>query len=445
MSSISVGARLDRLPVSQFHRKVFALVAVGMFFEGFDIYIAAGVLGATTKTGFSTLAQNGLFISGTFVGMTLGAFLTGFLGDRYGRRRTYQLNLILFGGASVASAFAPNMETLIALRFLMGLGLGAETVVGYSIITEFFPPKVRGRWAGMIATVVTAGLPASALLAWLLVPTFGWRVMFVLGGVGALIAWLLRQGLPESPRWLEAVGRDAEAEALIAGIERDAAQGGPLPAPDASPKPVGSRSAAHLFRAPFLSRLIVGCVSLMVVNTLIYGFITWLPTFFVAQGQTITRSTGFALLIALGGPIGSTMGAVSADLFGRKRTIIGAATIAILLCVAFTLSRDIVLTAAIGFLLTIPIYILVAALFAVYVPELFPTEFRLRGVGICNAAGRSASIIVPLFIGPIFNQYGVAGVLVVMGVALITMIVVVAALGIEPERTGAEAILPAAA
>ncbi|HMG51802.1 MAG TPA: MFS transporter, partial [Inquilinus sp.] len=117
MSSVTagatIGARLDRLPVSAFHRKVFGLVAVGMFFEGFDIYIAASVLGAAYKSGFSTLAQNGLFISMTFVGMTLGAFLTGFLGDRYGRRRTYQLNLIVFGAAAIASAFAPDMETLI--------------------------------------------------------------------------------------------------------------------------------------------------------------------------------------------------------------------------------------------------------------------------------------------------------------------------------------------
>src|SRR6476620_10584272 len=181
MSAISVGARLDRLPVTRLHRKVFNLVGVGMFFEGFDIYIAASVLGATYKTGFSTLAQNGLFISMTFVGMTLGALLTGFLGDLYGRRFTYQLNLIIFGPAALASVVAPDMSTLIVLRFLMGLGLGAEVVVGYSIMAEFFPARIRGRWSGMMCTVVTAGLPVSAFLAWLLVPTFGWRVMFLLG------------------------------------------------------------------------------------------------------------------------------------------------------------------------------------------------------------------------------------------------------------------------
>jgi len=436
MSSASIGARLDRLPITRLHRKVFGLVAVGMFFEGFDIYIAASVLGAAYKSGFSTLAENGLFISATFVGMTLGALLTGLWGDRYGRRVTYQVNLMLFGAASLASAFAPNVTTLIALRFLMGLGLGAENVVGYAIMAEFFPARVRGRWSGLTCTLVTAGLPASALLAWLLVPPFGWRVMFVLGAVGALVAWFLRRNLPESPRWLATVGRDAEADALVSSFEREAGIELPAVVPPAysPPAPI----AGDLFRAPYVARLIVGCVSLMVVNTLIYGFITWLPTFFVGQGETIARSTGYALLMAVGGPIGSALGAMSADRFGRKSTIIGAAAITILFSIFFSLSTSASITAALGLLLTIPIYVLVAALFAVYVPELFPTEFRLRGVGICNAAGRFASIIVPLFVAPIFTEYGVGGVLTMMVAALFVMIIVVASLGEEPERRPAE-------
>jgi putative MFS transporter len=436
MSSANIGARLDRLPTSGFHRRVFGLVAVGMLFEGFDIYIAASVLGAADSTGFSTLAQNGLFISVTFVGMTLGAFLAGFLGDRYGRKRTYQINLIVFGGAALVSAFAPNMDTLIILRFFMGLGLGAENVVGYSIMAEFFPPRTRGRWAGMICTVVTAGLPASALLAWLLVPLFGWRVMFVLGGVGALVARELRKGLPESPRWLEMVGRHAEADALVQSIERGIQrETGPLPAPEQTVAVAISRDLGNLFRPPMLARVIVGCVSLMVVNTLIYGFIVWMPTFLVSQGQSIAKSTGFSLLMALGGPLGSTLGAIGCDSLGRKKTIVGSAVVAILLCIAFASSTDILLTVSIGFLLTIPIYVLVAALFAVYVPEIFPTEFRLRGVGLCNAVGRSASIIVPLFVGALFTSYGMVGVLLAMGAALLLMSVVVAALGVEPDRS----------
>jgi MFS transporter, putative metabolite:H+ symporter len=429
VSAISVGARLDRLPVTRLHRKVFNLIGVGMFFEGFDIYIAASVLGATYKTGFSTLEQNGLFISMTFVGMTLGALLTGFLGDRYGRQFTYQLNLLVFGAASLASAVAPNMTTLIMLRFLMGLGLGAEVVVGYSMMAEFFPARIRGRWSGMMCTLVTAGLPVSAFLAWLLVPNFGWRVMFVLGAVGSAVAWFLRRELPESPRWLVVMGRDAEADAIVSKFEREAGfTSTDLPL---APEPIVPHATGDLFQSPFLASLIVGCVSLMVANALIQGFVVWLPTFFVGQGESIARSTGFALLMSLGGPIGSALGALAADYLGRKLTIVAASCLAVVLSVAFVLSGTSPVMPIIGFLLTIPIYLLVAVLFAVYIPELFPTALRLRGVGICNAVGRSASIIVPLLIGPLFANLGMLGVLTAMSSALLVMCVVVVALGTE--------------
>ncbi len=114
-STVNAGGRLYRLPIGSFHRRVMWLVGIGMFFDGFDIYVARTVLGTTLKSGFSTLGQNAMFVSATFVGMMLGSFLTGFLGDRYGRRFTYQANLLVFGLASIAAAFAPDMAVLIGL------------------------------------------------------------------------------------------------------------------------------------------------------------------------------------------------------------------------------------------------------------------------------------------------------------------------------------------
>src|SRR4029079_445291 len=124
--AVNAGARLDRLPISPFHYRIFWLVGAGMFFDGYDLYIAGGVLASAIQTGFSTLPQNLQFISLTFVGMTLGSLITGFVGDRYGRRFTYQINLLVFGLASLAAAVAPDMTVLIACRFVQGLGLGAE-------------------------------------------------------------------------------------------------------------------------------------------------------------------------------------------------------------------------------------------------------------------------------------------------------------------------------
>src|ERR1700740_828847 len=227
-TEVNTGARLDRLPISSFHYRIFALVGAGMFFDGYDLYVAGGVLASAIQTKFSTLPQNLQFISLTFVGMTVGSLITGFVGDKYGRRFTYQINLLIFGLASLAAAFAQDMTQLIACRFVQGLGLGAEIVVGYSTMTEFVPPKTRGRGLSMMAFIVVAGFPATSLLGYLIIPTFGWRPMFVVAGIGSLIVWYLRKNLPESPRWLEAQGRTEEAEALMQSIEREAA-GGPQP------------------------------------------------------------------------------------------------------------------------------------------------------------------------------------------------------------------------
>jgi putative MFS transporter len=435
---VNAGGRLDRLPIGPFHTRIMMLIGIGMFFDGFDIYLAGTVLGVTLKTGFSTLNQNAIFISATFVGMMLGSFATGFLGDRYGRRFTYQFNLLIFGLASLAAAFAPNMTVLIACRFVMGFGLGAENVVGYATMTEFVPAKTRGKWLGLTTVCVVTGLPVALLVASLIVPAFGWRSMFVLGGIGALIVWYLRKNLPESPRWLEAVGRTEEAEALLQSIEREAAQGQPLPAPAAAPVTAPSGELATLFAPPLLMRMIVGSVCLITINTLLYGFVTWLPVFFIKQGLSVATSFGYSLLMALGAPIGSAIGALTADRWGRKPTIIGSSLLAVVLGIIYPMISDPVALPAVGFALTIPIYVLVALLFGIYIPELFPTEVRLRASGIVNTLGRGATIVTPFLVVMLFEARGVAGVMSLMIGLLVVQIVTVWALGIEPRHRSLE-------
>src|SRR6202167_5962917 len=251
--AVNAGARLDRLPISSFHYRIFWLGGAGMFFDGYDLYVAGSVLGSVVQSQFSTLAHNPQFISLTFVGMTLGALITGFIGDRFGRRFTYQVNLLIFGLASLAAAFSQDMTQLIACRFVQGLGLGAEIVVGYSTLTEFVPPKTRGRWLSMMAFLTVTGFPVTALLGYLIIPAFGWRPMFIIAGVCSLIVWYLRKNLPESPRWLESQERTAEAEALMQAIEKEAAAGGTLP-PVVVVPPVPQVSASDMLKPPLLQR-----------------------------------------------------------------------------------------------------------------------------------------------------------------------------------------------
>ena len=411
------------------------LIGAGMFFDGFDIYVVATVLGATLKSGFSTMSQNAQFVSATFLGMMLGSFLTGFLGDKYGRRFTYQANLAIFGLASVAAAFAPSMGVLILLRFIIGVGLGAENVVGYSTLTEFIPPQARGKWLGGMSVFVVTGLPAAGLVGTLIIPRFGWRGMFILGGLGALVVWYLRKALPESPRWLESVGRNEEANAILQAIERESASGStPLPAPASASAVLHSRNLGSLLNSVLFPRMIVGCVTLIVINTLIYGFVTWLPTFFVQEGLSIANSFRYALVMSFGAPIGSSIGAFTADSWGRKPTIVGASLLTILVGSIYPFIKSPNVLMITGFLLTVPIYVLVALLFAIYIPELFPTEVRLRASGICNTFGRGATILTPFVVVALFRAYGVGGVLSLMIGLLFIQICVVLLFGIEPKK-----------
>jgi len=278
-------------------------------------------------------------------------------------------------------------------------------------------------------------LPVAALLGTLIIPHFGWRAMFALGGVGALVVWYLRKALPESPRWLESVGRTAEAEALLQSIESEVSrEHAPLPPPVPRASAHASANLGSLLSPALLPRMIVGATTLIVMNTLIFGFVTWLPSFFVQEGLSIVKSFRYSLIMSLGAPFGSAIGAFTSDCWGRKPSIVGASLLTIVLGGIYPFVHQPMALITVGFLLTVPIYILVATLFAIYIPELFPTEVRLRASGICNTFGRAATILTPFLAVALFRSYGIRGVLSLMIGFLLVQIAVVLRFGIEPKK-----------
>jgi MFS transporter, putative metabolite:H+ symporter len=438
---VNAGARLDRLPISSFHYRIFWLVGAGMFFDGYDLYVAGGVLAAVIQTHFSTLPENLKFLSWTFIGMTLGALITGYVGDALGRRFTYQINLLIFGLASLAAAFVPNMTWLIVCRFIQGLGLGAEIVVGYSTLTEFVPPKTRGRWLAFMAFIVVAGFPVTAILGYLIIPHWGWRPMFVIAGIGSLIVWYLRKRLPESPRWLESKDRTAEAETLMQSIEKEvSAEKGALPAPAAA-MPVPLYTASDMLRPPMLQRMVVGSWVLITINTLIFGFVIFLPQFFLRQGLTIAHSLAYTVVLSAASLIGCALGAWTADFIGRRWSIIGASIVTIVfgwIYARFNAASDPTAVLSVGFVLIVAIYVQTALLFGVYTPELFPTEIRLRANGICNTIGRAATVVSPFVVGFLMVHYKLPGVIWLMIALLVVQIAVVWLWGVEPRNRALE-------
>jgi putative MFS transporter len=222
-------------------------------------------------------------------------------------------------------------------------------------------------------------------------------------------------------------------------IEREVAAGKPLPTPAlaAPPPPLG---LASLVNAALLPRMVVGSVVLITINALIFGFVNWLPTFFVQQGLTITQSLNYTLVIVSGSLVGCAIGALCADRFGRRVSIIGGSLWTIVFGAIYPFVKEPAVVLGIGFLLIVGIYVLTAILYGVYTAELFPTEVRLRANGICNMFGRGATIVTPLIVVALFKVYGVGGVLGFMIGLLVIQIIVVAGWGIEPARRGLEEI-----
>jgi len=380
---------------------------------------------------------NARFISATFVGMLIGAAGAGWLGDRYGRRFTYQFNLAIFGASSLACAAAPSMAWLIAGRFVTGLGLGAEIVIGYATMLEFVPPGHRGRWAALLSLVTNFGLFASTLLSWLIIPAIGWRPMFVIAGVGAFTVLWLRKAMPESPRWLELTGRPAEADAILRAVEAEAAaRGVALPAIAPAPPAAPVRLASWFF----VKRVAVGSAMQAVLGIAIYGFVAWVPTFLVQHGMAINRSLGQAVLMSLGGPAGAALGWLLSDRIGRRRSIIVASLLAALCGPAFAQAPSQAAAVVLGFAMFTLIYFLVSVIVAGYVPELFPTAVRMRGNGLTSMAGRLTAIFVPFAVVALYGAGGVPAVLACVGAALLAQAVLAWAYGRETSGRSLEAI-----
>lgn len=429
--------RLDRLPSSTFHRRMATMIGLGLFFDGFDLYMASSIMPALAAAGWADIHANALFASAGALGALIGAFFAGWLGDRRGRKFTFQFNLVLFGSTSVAAAFAPNMEWLIALRFLMSIGLGAEVVVGYATISEFVPPASRGRWGAILFFVATASLLASTLVGYVVIPHLGWRWMFAIAGAGGLLVWIMRKNMPESPRWLELVGRWQEADRILDRIEAEviAQTGKPLPPFVPARATAQSRfSTRDLFRPPILRSTLVGIVLNVVTLSALYGFIIWLPTFLVRQGMAVQASLGHTALISAGSLVGVFLAGILIDRWSRKYWVVLSALVSALLGYAYANAGSIEATTAVGMVLVASLYLGTTMGWSTYVPELFPTELRLRGTGISSVAGRAVAILAPQAVAALYDFNGVNAVVYALMGLLVAQAVLVAALGIQTNR-----------
>jgi MFS transporter, putative metabolite:H+ symporter len=442
--AVNAAARLDRLPIGPFHRRVLWLVGLGMFFDSFDNSMMAGVLAAMVAGGWSTMGHNASFISATFLGLTIGAGAAGLLGDRLGRRFAYQFNLLIFGLMCLLASVAPSMRWLIPIRCIMGIGLGAEFVVGYGMISEFVPPARRGQFTTLLNLISSSGVFAVSMTGLIVIPAFGWRAMFIIGGLGALWVWWLRRSLPESPRWLESVGRTEEAEQVLRRIEQEAVPSGALPPILAASTPPSRRvPISVLFTRPVIRRTLLAIAVNVTCLVGAYSFTAWIPSFFVRQGLSVTRSLGFTAAMTAGTIAGPLLGVFIADRIGRRRGIMAAGVGCAAIGAVYPFLTAPVPIMLCGFLLVSSMSLFLALGLGGYTPELFPTEYRFRGSGVAQMAGRAGLIMTPYAVVALFGAYGIGGVIGAIAVLYLTLVVLIALFGIETNQKSLEALAPA--
>lgn len=419
--------RLDRLPFTGKHRRLLGAYGIGWALDAMDVGLISFVIAALGVHWGIGKGEASLIASAGFVGMAIGAVLGGVLADRIGRRQVVVVTLLVFGLATGASALSVGLFMLVALRVVVGLGLGAELPVASTLVSEYAPRRIRGR--------VVVWLEAFWALGWILaalIGTFiaahgedGWRWALALGTAPALWAIIVRWKLPESVRHLEKRGRTEEAERAVRSFESAAGVAAPTYGPTAEPAAAGRRPS--IWSRGLRGRTASLWVVWFCVNLSYYGAFIWIPTLLVDRGFDLTRSFTFTLIITLAQLPGYACSAWLIERLGRRGTLVlflaGSAVSAAAFGLASTEATIIVAGCFLSFFN-------LGAWGALYAtgPELYPTSVRATGSGAAAGFGRIASIIAPLAV-PVLVLWGgqvltfgvFAGSFVVAAVAALTL------------------------
>ena len=449
-SSAEIAARLDRLPSSRALWTILLLISLGCVFEFYDLFFTAYVGPGMVDSGLFTreslgifaslriirVAGFGTFVFSTFAGLWFGVVVLGQMADRFGRKAVFTWSLIWYCACTAIMAFQRTGQWLNIWRLIAGVGFGVQLVTVDTYIAELMPRTLRGRAFSINQFVSFCVVPVVALLAWLLVPAApfgfdGWRWVVLFGSVGAVMVWALRAGIPESPRWLAAVGRGDEADAILSKIEMKVAAELGDTLPPLQPAESELRGAATL-RDIFVPKYRGRTLMLSVFNAAqaigFYGFNSWIPTLLMARGINITHGLEYAFIIAVAQPVGPLVGYLFADRMERKLQIVGGLAGMAVLMTAFAFANSPALLILIGIAFTLAANVMSYA-FHGYQAELYPTRIRSRAVGFVYSWSRLAAALSGLIVGSLLATGGVPAVAVFIGGAMLVGIAMIGFFG----------------
>lgn len=351
----------------------------GYMFDAMDILLLAVAMPVIiTDLGISR-ADGGLLATATMIGIGLSSVIVGWCADTYGRRHTLFWSLTIFSVLTVAIAFTNTWFEILVLRFLAGLGLGGVWSIIVAYIAETWPAKQRGRAASFVLSSFPAGAGLAAFLAYLIIPVYGWRSLFLCGAGAIIVAIYFLIFVPESEDW-----KKQKEEQRIKGEKI---------------------SVSEIFSAEMAHNTIMATIVASFGLIGYWGCTTWLPLFLTQdRGLTMETMSLFFVVLNIGMFVGYNAFGILADKIGRR-----AALVLSFIGTAITLPIYVNMTGNMALLIMGPVYAFFTAfvgLMGSYFPELFPTRIRAIGAGFCFNIGRGVSAFAPFAMGFIAQSYG---------------------------------------
>ena len=403
--------RLEALPLGRFHYKLLLVTGLGWLFDSMDTGLIAFILPVLAKEWGLAPGQMGLIGSIGLIGMALGAVVSGTIADRIGRKKVFTITVLLYSIASAFCALSWNYQSLLVFRFLVGFGLGGELPVAATLVSEYAPSRVRGRFIVLLESFWGLGWIAAACIAYFFIPLYGWRMAFLIGALPALYVCLIRMHMPESVRYLLAHGRVGEARQIVVSLERQLhVPVAPFVSEKETVPVVAKASFRELWKKPFASRTIMLWLVWFGINFSYYGIFMWLPSLVFQQGFTVVKTFEYVLIMTLAQLPGYYCAAWLVDKIGRKYTL---SAFLLFSGVASYFFGHASTAAALMMWGSVMSFFNLGAwgVLYTYTPEQYPTAIRALGSGWAAGFGRFGGMAAPMMVGALLaRSFGFASV-----------------------------------
>lgn len=437
--------RLEKLPVGSFHYKLLAVTGLGWLFDSMDTGLISFVLPVLAKDWGLAPEQMGWIGSIGLIGMALGAVISGTVADKIGRKAVFAITVLLYSVATGMCALSWSYESLLVFRFFVGFGLGGELPVAATLMSEYAPSNLRGRFIVLLESFWGLGWLVAACIAYLLIPHFGWQMAFIIGTLPALYAFVIRMHMPESVRYLISHGKVEEAKEIILMLEKKLdVKSQPF---DSELTPEERGTAVHhapgfsvLWSSKYIRRTIMLWLSWFGIVFSYYGIFMWLPSIVFQQGFEVVKTFEYVMIMTVAQLPGYFAAAWLVDIIGRKYTL------SLFLLMSGVASYFFGNAATPETLLmwgaTMSFFNLGAwGVIYTYTPEMYPTSIRALGSGWAAGFGRIGGMTAPALVGVMMAAgMGIDSVFGMFAAVFVVVSLVVLILGIETRKKALEEI-----